>query len=562
MKKILITWYGITDLRASLGLESSDGPILSIIKDGNYTDAVILGYVDKNKKELFDFEANLQSAKDSLRRNDTKSVNSFIGKYSNTNIAYNNFKSWLLQNSSNKNIDFSFNLVELSHLNDTDGIYSVVSKVMYAVDKLKTSKEVHLFLSPGTPVMAFVWALISIRHPNIPIKLLASSIIGEKAEFVNLPKEWVQWRREDDFDIIFNLFGEQKMPSYLSTIQFKCKKHVFISSPKYSADVMRKFLTNSSYDEIVTNPYDPSDVKNKIIQYIKKLEPYSKIGFNLTGGTKLMYAGALAACKENDAIPFYFNSQDNSVMFLNTFEKLRTRDVTSIETFFTLNSSDLIIKKQNKDIIDDAIYKREVLTRKIFAIKNKLAKRYTKIISDIKREISFEFYIDDVYVKYDFNNKYAYIDYNGERYTSNLNTFEAYITGGWFEEYIYLLLKPLERNGIIFDLRINIELMLGGENTSLSNISSLKNDIYQELDIVFTDGKKLYIIECKSGSIKSEYIEKLKNLTLYYGGIESAGILAGCFNITNKTIYKKINDSKNIYFICRDYIRQIRELLA
>ena len=167
-----------------------------------------------------------------------------------------------------------------------------------------------------------------------------------------------------------------------------------------------------------------------------------------------------------------------------------------------------------------------------------------------------------MYVKYDFNNKYAYIDYNSEKYTSSLNTFEAYITGGWFEEYIYLLLKPLEKNGIIFDLRINVKLMLGDENTSLSDIGSLKNDIYQELDIVFTDGKKLYIIECKSGSIKSEYIEKLKNLTLYYGGIESTGILASCFNITNKTIYKKINDSKNIYFIFQDYIRLIRELLT
>lgn len=563
MKKILITWYGITDLKASLGLESSDGPILNVIKDSDYTDVVVLGYVDKHKKELCDFEANLKSAKESFAKNDTKNINSFINKYSNTNITYNHFKSWLLQNNSNKNIDFSFNSVQLSYLNDTDGIYNVVSKVMHAVDKLKISKEVHLFLSPGTPVMAFVWALISMRYPNIQIKLLASSVIGKKAEFVNLPKEWVQWRKEDDFDIIFNLFGEQKMPSYLSTIQFKCKKHVFISSPKYPASIMRRFLKNSSYDEIVTNPYDPSDVKNKITQYIKTLEPYSKIGFNLTGGTKLMYAGALAVCKENDAIPFYFNAQDNSVMYLNTFEKLKTKNVTSIETFFALNSSDLIIKEQNKDEVDSKIYQRQPLTKKFFTIRNKLAKKYTKIISDIKRGISFEFCIDDVHVKYNFNNKYAHINYNGEKYVCNdLNTFETYITGGWFEEYMYLLLKPLEKNGEIFDLRINFELTLENKNISSFDISNLKNDIYQELDIVFTDGKKLYIVECKSGSIKSEHVEKLKNLTLYYGGIESTGILAGCFNIANKTICKKIDDSKNISFIHQDYIKEIREMLA
>lgn len=87
--------------------------------------------------------------------------------------------------------------------------------------------------------------------------------------------------------MIFNLFGEQKMLSYLSTLQFKCKKYVFISSPKYLAKIMSKFLTNSSFGEIVVSQYDPSDVKNKIAQYIKALELYTKIGFNLTGALSL-----------------------------------------------------------------------------------------------------------------------------------------------------------------------------------------------------------------------------------------------------------------------------------
>jgi hypothetical protein len=31
MKHYLLTWYGITDLRAALGFEKSDGPILSAL---------------------------------------------------------------------------------------------------------------------------------------------------------------------------------------------------------------------------------------------------------------------------------------------------------------------------------------------------------------------------------------------------------------------------------------------------------------------------------------------------------------------------------------------------
>ena len=49
MKKILVTWYGITNLKASLGVEYRNGPIVSALLSGNYTDVLILGYTSKDK---------------------------------------------------------------------------------------------------------------------------------------------------------------------------------------------------------------------------------------------------------------------------------------------------------------------------------------------------------------------------------------------------------------------------------------------------------------------------------------------------------------------------------
>ena len=49
MKKYLLTWYGITDLRAAMGLEKSDGPVLGALRAGNYTDVCILAYTNKEK---------------------------------------------------------------------------------------------------------------------------------------------------------------------------------------------------------------------------------------------------------------------------------------------------------------------------------------------------------------------------------------------------------------------------------------------------------------------------------------------------------------------------------
>ena len=43
MKKFLLTWYGITDFRASLGFENTDGPIAGALAGESYSDVIILG---------------------------------------------------------------------------------------------------------------------------------------------------------------------------------------------------------------------------------------------------------------------------------------------------------------------------------------------------------------------------------------------------------------------------------------------------------------------------------------------------------------------------------------
>ena len=51
MKHYLLTWYGMTDLRAELGVEDTDGPVLSALKTGDYSDVVILAYTNPEKDQ-------------------------------------------------------------------------------------------------------------------------------------------------------------------------------------------------------------------------------------------------------------------------------------------------------------------------------------------------------------------------------------------------------------------------------------------------------------------------------------------------------------------------------
>src|SRR3954452_3686500 len=51
MKHYLLTWYGVTDLRAALGFEDTAGPVLSALKAGEFTDVVILAYTDAERNQ-------------------------------------------------------------------------------------------------------------------------------------------------------------------------------------------------------------------------------------------------------------------------------------------------------------------------------------------------------------------------------------------------------------------------------------------------------------------------------------------------------------------------------
>ena len=113
----------------------------------------------------------------------------------------------------------------------------------------------------------------------------------------------------------------------------------------------------------------------------------------------------------------------------------------------------------------------------------------------------------------------------------------GYLTGGWFEEYVYKQILPLQDKGLIHDLRINFEVSFKnkGEGSSRGAKSSL--DPYQEMDIVFTDGSRLYLIECKAGNVTIDHVVKLQNVTRNFGGVGGRGILASCFPL--RTAQKK-----------------------
>lgn len=556
MKKFLLTWYGITDLRASLGFENTDGPIAGALAAEEYSDVVVLCYTRMDDTSGGEdagaaFEAALAAVHDAGHHRDWKVTGEFVSRFANTPAAHAHFARWLEArvHAADNSTKIWFKSEKLRELNDTEGIYACAMDALDFAAKADGEKLVTLFLSPGTPVMAFVWALAALRHPDLKKRLIVSPVVGKPPEAISLPAEWLERHHTsrtgtrdavDRFDVTFHLFGEQRMPALLGIRQFASKKHVFVNSKEYPASCVEAFLDGSTFEELAISPWDARSVHEKIVHHAKPLPANARIGINLTGGTKMMFAGALSAARVLGAVPFYFDSRNQSVTYVDSHLQEMIRPIASIEDFLLLNGDGL--KVSEKGLPTEMPTDRRLLTDMLWKNHTKIARCYRKL-----REFN------DGFKPFVFENEHFYFSLGKDAsatargcgldlHFQDWPDFAKYLSGGWFEEYVYSQFKPYEDKGVIKDLRLNVKLQLNRENAP----GALRPDsaLYNELDVVFTDGYSLYIVECKAGDVTQEQVMKLQNLVRFYGGVEGRGILASCFPPGTEAVRKKVTDAR------------------
>ena len=567
MKKYLMTWYGITDIRASIQFGEITGPVLGALLAEDYTDVVILGFTNSSKKGA-DFHKDMRK----IDCSNLLEVGGFIDSFSNTEESHEYFYQWLEEQlkHANKNTRIHFKQVNLQHLNDIEGIYEADILALDTVSAKKGEKLVTLYLSPGTSLMASAWSFAALKYPDLKKRMIASPCANSPPENVSLPSEWLEWHGKqvmttsdcpEQYDVIFHLFGEQRMPALFGITHFSSKKHVFVNSEQFPADVMRQFIDDEQFDEISVSPFDPENVRSVIVKHIESFPSNARIGFNLTGGTKLMYAGAFSACKKVNATPFYFNSHANKVIYLNDFQSSDIKSIYSVEDFIKLNGGNLPIANTGHwgeiHNIDDP--ERGKLTQLLWNKRSLIVQLYgDKKLNKFNDKEGVDFKLSGKNISVELKNgRKATIkitENNGKEYSFSFlhwNNFARYLSGGWFEEYVYAGLQPLLDSKKIKDMRIGFEISAnkGAKSNQENQGIYIAGSIYQEFDIVLTDGKRLYVIECKSGRrSKGEFVEKLSSITRQFGGVEGRGIVASCF-APEKVPKEKALQSSNVEWV-------------
>ena len=566
MKHYLLTWYGITDIRAALGLEASAGPVAGALRTGKYTDAIVLGYTNPNKlqdafsgalKEEWEILHSL-SLQDRLSYSREK-AQMMVDAVCNTETGHNIFQNYLQTINFSVNIRFVPQI--LSRLNDARGIDLAARNALQLALSDETEKDITCFLSPGTPVMAYTWATVSRTNPNLQIRVIASSDPRIPPEEIDLPKDVVSTSVDakrtilpTSFDAIIHLLGtDTNLPQYFSIVQFSSKKHWFITSADSNkANALRRLLPNGGTIETkIVDAFVPAHTRKAVEDIVRSLPPTATIGINLTGGTKLMFAGGLNACNEfPNTEPFYFDIKQHNITFIHTGKSMRFKGVTSIDGFFSASGYDIITDGYWEDNpIREA---RKELTLKLWEKRNLLGKLYQnkefRAYNPPYGKPNPPFNFSAFHISASLKGDHASLVIDGETLqVPDCNDFGTYIGGGWLEEYAYLQLLPLMDAGQILDLRIGVEITPTGQRPGYGQMP------FGEFDCTFTDGNRLFIVECKAGAVKQDHIQKLENNLKNYGGIAARGMLISAFppppmlqmRISNSTSIRYVYPEKN-----------------
>ena len=316
---------------------------------------------------------------------------------------------------------------------------------------------------------------------------------------------------------------------------------------------MRQFVSGE-FDELPVDPWDPTSVRERIMQRAHTMPADARIAVNLTGGTKLMFAGALAAARALGAVPYYINRRNRRVIFVDDFHSESLTPIDSVETILNLHGDGLTLSRagDTNEFTPDRTFLTETLWKK----SSTLAERYKDFLP--YRNTTDPFHISAAGYTFSLDpNRVATVSGGGLKLRfENWPDYANYLTGGWFEEYVFLLLKPYEDAGVIRDLRLNMEL----DMNSLEGRQTRWKSTYNEFDVVFTDGYSLYIVECKAGTVTQEQVMKLQNLVRSYGGTGGRGIVASCFK-PHATAEKKIADARLSAIYGKTLPVQLNELM-
>jgi len=257
---------------------------------------------------------------------------------------------------------------------------------------------------------------------------------------------------------------------------------------KCESIIKSSHLDNCIYKKITV-------IEDDIEEIIKRLknefefQDEDEIYINLTCGTKIMSIAVYNFFKDYNSKIFYIPIGKNIYKKIFPISKSIEKEIKyRINLYDYLKAYNIDTESSNKkELTYDYLFTQNIFNK---YIETPFDKEIINILREQrgKNNPSIDYdnsKINEFLIRYGLPDKLNKKDIN-------------YITGGWFEEYVYYKIKQL--------------LQLTDDNIDL-NLRVRRNGIDNELDVIFVFDNKLYVIECKT-IIKTKE-DHLYNNSLY-----------------------------------------------
>ena len=324
----------------------------------------------------------------------------------------------------------------------------------------------------------------------------------------------------------------------------------------------------------------------KIYESMSSNEDFRGVGINVTCGTKLMAFAALLWAtqrhKRADCYPYYVDTQKETIHFLigdefpsKAFEKnLKVDDILEANGFFIRNREALrpAIPVEKRRALRKLLGKSLADPETLGGVNKHLRDAQGQSTLDIMQveKPFFDLFVQAGYADYDQNQPLRVL-FRSEESRKRCN-------GTWIEEYVHAVLLRMFENGEIDDWCSDFYFYrneMDEKNEGIVKGYQLK-DVKNEFDASFTARNRLFIIECKTSTMKEEKVEGMekqqqsentKPTNISYkldslsssGGVFTKGILVSANNLSEGE--KKRFGANGQTVICGHDVLQLREKL-
>lgn len=336
--------------------------------------------------------------------------------------------------------------------------------------------------------------------------------------------------------------GGQLLPVFIGIKEFAPDNIYFIVSQesKGKISLLKNLLIGKQYSIIVCDPFEFDSIKSSCLNILNNLKSTDTVQFNLTGGTKIMVLAAQSLIQEKKLTGFYIN-QNSTKLHLPSYIIEKVKSHISIQEFLEISGHKLSRYKTINDFTSDDYNSIDTIDtfsllnqNLILQINSKVRKTYDKL-SKIPTTGFIEITKSTTL---NWSAKSIDIVQNGINifHIHSPNVRNLFFHASWWELIVARAISQWPKAK---------ELLLQCELPFKSDTHTTKN----EIDVLVNLGDKLIFIECKSGMVKQEDINKMRVVKDTYGGVISKSVLVSRFKPSNNIIEKCNELDIDVFFL-------------